>query len=88
MNRTEQLLSDVHGIPVSDVQKNVVNLFAQYGPMDDYQLIHRYRKQFGFVSESTPRTRRRELADAGIVRRFPVTHIGRAKRDLSVWGLA
>jgi hypothetical protein len=76
-------------IDVSQVQSNVLRLFRDYGPMDDYQLIERYRDDYGFnVSESTPRTRRRELADKGLLKKSGLKNIGRSGLSLTVWSLA
>lgn len=74
---------------VTPVQSRVLRLFARYGDMDDYQLIERYRDHYEpFVSESTPRTRRRELADQGQLAERKVKNIGRSGLLLSVWGIA
>lgn len=78
-------------VPTADVQARVLELFAKYGHMDDYELIDRYRFDHdASVAESTPRTRRRELVDAGQLRQIP-NAINRNRtngRELRVWGLA
>lgn len=74
---------------VTPVQSRVLRLFVRYGDMDDYQLIERYRDHYdNHVSESTPRTRRRELADQGHLVERKLKNPGRSGLLLSVWGIA
>lgn len=76
-------------VPVPEVQQNVLALFRDHGPMDDYELIDRYRFQYdNEVAESTPRTRRRELADQGLIKDTGLKNFNRDGRELRVWSLA
>lgn len=59
---------------LTQVQKAVYILLAKYGPMTDEQLIDRYREagrssqKVPSASDSSIRTRRSELVEAGLVR--------------------
>lgn len=78
-------------VPTAEVQARVLELFHKYGRMDDYELIDRYRFDYEpTVAESTPRTRRRELVDQGLLRQIlgTVNINARNGRELRVWGLA
>lgn len=73
----------------TQIQANVLRLFRIHGPMDDYQLIERYRDHYDYgISESTPRTRRRELADQGLVKATGLKNISQTGRYLTIWSLA
>lgn len=76
-------------IATSEVQSRVLSLFRDHGPMDDYKLIDLYRWTFDhLVAESTPRTRRRELADMNILKDTKLRNYSGSGRELTVWGLA
>jgi hypothetical protein len=76
-------------VTISEIQTRVLSLFREYGAMDDYSLIDRYRWNYDHsVAESTPRTRRRELADKGLLSKRKETNLAASGRELSVWGLA
>jgi hypothetical protein len=49
------------------VQRRVLLLLRERGEMTDGQLVEAYREVYGTTPESTPRKRRTELTDMGVV---------------------
>lgn len=60
------------------IQRNVLAIFLDCGPMTDEALVDRYRDRHGRIASSTVRTRRRELEVAG--------HLEACGRSITVGG--
>lgn len=51
------------------IQQNILDLFARYKTLDDKTLLTYYRRFYGWASaESSVRTRRHELVEAGLIK--------------------
>jgi hypothetical protein len=68
------------------LQQRVLGILRESGPWTDDSLIAAYRLCYGYVSESTVRSRRAELVEAGLVRSVG-TVAGRTGKQVTRWAV-
>lgn len=66
---TEVEAAERVGLHLRESQQQVLDLLAEYGPMNDDKLRRMLSLKFGPQSKSGPATRRGELVEQGIVRK-------------------
>ncbi len=71
---------------LTDIQANVMAILRDCGALTDDRIIAIYRDRHGYVSESSVRTRRSELVEAGLVRSVG-TVAGRTGKPVTRWAV-
>ena len=72
-------------IDTTEVQRRVLSLLLQYGPMTDEEILARYQSVHGPCAESSPRKRRCDLVALGMVKDTGQTRLLKTGRMGTVW---